>query len=109
MGAARAGLARARNRGLSNEDAYDGRLFRARARARARLRGNPAIQGHSPKPPLRLTSPFTEPRLAFHLRTGQMKPASSLSLPVTASKNPKSASAKAPKRVKKSPAGDVRA
>jgi RNA polymerase sigma-32 factor len=38
-----------------------------------------------------------------------MKPASSLSLPVTASKNPKSASAKAPKRVKKSPAGDVRA
>jgi RNA polymerase sigma-32 factor len=31
-----------------------------------------------------------------------------LSLPVTASKNPKSASAKAPKRVKKSPAGDAR-
>jgi RNA polymerase sigma-32 factor len=31
-----------------------------------------------------------------------------LSLPVTASKNPKSASAKAPKRVKKSPPGDAR-
>jgi len=63
---------------------------------------------NQPKACRRLTSPRAEHRLPFLLGGGQKALPPRPSQPVTATKNPKSASAKAPKRVKKSGTGDER-